>query len=261
MLTRKSEYTRLQENHSLSAIRCIPHVDTSVVGMLQYLYGHSRPEIGFALSQVARYSWDPKRSHELALIRIGQYLKGTIDEGLILKPSSMDHFEMDVHVDSDFLGIYGKEQCTDRTNVKSRAGYVISLNKCPIVWSSKLMDGIALSTMMAEYYALSSAMREVLPLRNLVKTVAKGVGISEHCLTEFKTTVWEDNNGALTLAPGQNTSRSKFYNVKVHWFQSKLKPNLITVQKIDTKVQLADIFTKPLLRETFEYLRQLLMGW
>ena len=31
--------------------------------------------------------------------------------------------------------------------------------------------------MMAEYYALSEAMREVLPLRNLVKTVGAGLGI------------------------------------------------------------------------------------
>ena len=71
------------------------------------------------------------------------------------------------------------------------------------------MQSIALSTMMAEYYALSAAMREVLPLRDLVKTVATGCGISEDCLTTFKTTVWEDNAGALALAqldPGQNTT-------------------------------------------------------
>jgi hypothetical protein len=140
---------------------------------------------------------------------------------------------------------------------------VICLNGCPIVWSSKLMQSIALSTMMAEYYALSAAMREVLPLRDLVRTVAKGCGISEACLTTFKTTVWEDNAGALALAnldPGQHTARSKFYDVKVHWFRSKLQPD-ITVMKIDTKDQIADLFTKPLSREVFELLRKMMMGW
>ena len=58
----------------------------SVVGMLQYLQGHSRPDITFAVSQVARYTHSPKRLHELALERIGQYLKGTINKGLVLKP-------------------------------------------------------------------------------------------------------------------------------------------------------------------------------
>jgi hypothetical protein len=233
--------------------------------MLWYLYGHSRPDLGFAVSQAARFSFGPKRSHELALIRIGQYLKGTRDKGLIFKPVPFDQeFKMDVYVDSDFMGLYGKELRSDPSNVKSRTGYVICLNGCPIIWSSKLQDSIALSTMMAEYYALSSAMREVIPLRALIQVVAKGCGVSETTLTTFKTTVWEDNNGALTLAnldPGQQTPRSKFYDVKVHWFRSHLKPNNIEVVKIDTKIQLADLFTKPLSRDIFDGLRKLLCGW
>ena len=70
--------------------------------------------------------------------------------------------------------------------------------------------------------------------------------------------------GALTLAnldPGQHTARSKFYDCKVHWFQSLLKPNSITVVKVDTKDQIADLFTKPLDRNTFQYLRQKMIGW
>ena len=103
-----------------------------------------------------------------------------------------------------------------------------------------------------------------LPLRSLVEVVAKGCGLSDNCLTTFRTTVWEDNMGALTLAnldPGQNTSRSKFYDSKVHWFRSHLKPNSIEVKKVDTKEQRADLFTKPLLRDAFVNLRKLLIGW
>ena len=244
----------------------------SVIGMLWYLYGHSRPDLGFAVSQAARFAFAPKRSHELALIRIGQYLKETRKRGMILKPMSTSSFRMDAYVDSDFMGLYGKEKRTDPTNVKSRTGFVICVNDCPIVWSSKLQDGVALSTMMAEYYALSTCMREVLPLRALTKGVAKGLGISDDVLTEFRTTVWEDNNGALSLAnlePGQSTPRSKFYDCKVHWFRSHItregsattSSDGIYVQKIDTTVQLADIFTKPLPRDVFEHLRHLLIGW
>ncbi len=125
------------------------------------------------------------------------------------------------------------------------------------------MEPICLSTMMAECCTLSSVMREVLPLRDLVKVVAHGSGIPARCMTNFKTSVWEDNMGALTLAnlePGQHASRSKFHDVKVHWFRSELGPDIV-VKKIDTKLQLADLFTKPLLVKTFATLRQLLMGW
>ena len=222
------------------------------------------PDLGFAVSQAARFAFDPKRSHEIALIQIGQYLKATKERGMILKPLQDSKFKMDVYVDSDFMGLYGKELRTNPDNVKSRTGFVILLNGCPIVWASKLQSSISLSTMMAEYYALSTAMREVLPLRDRIVSVAEGLGIDTHCLTEFKTTVWEDNMGALTLAnmdPGQYTARSKFYDCKVHWFRSMLKLNSITVEKVDTKIQLADALTKPLSKEPFEYLRKLMIGW
>ena len=180
-----------------------------------------------------------------------------------MKPMRSDTFEMDVCVDSDFLGIHGKEHRADPDNVKSRTGYVILLNQCPVIWSSHLQNTISVSTMMAEHCALSTAMREVIPLRELVRTVSRGCGISTECLTTFKTSVWEDNIGALTLAnldPGQNTPRSKFYDSKVHWFRSHLKPD-ITVKKVDTSLQIADTYTKPLVKEVFVRLRKLLMGW
>ena len=168
---------------------------------------NSRPELTFAVSQAARFSFCHKRSHELALIRISQYLKGTTDKGLMLIPIVTDTFTMDAYVDSDFLGIYGKEERADPDNVRSRTGYVIKLNGCPICWNSHLQDSICVSTMMAEYYALSTCMREVLPLRDLVKKVAIGCGLDETCQTTFKVTVWEDNIGALTLGnlePGRS---------------------------------------------------------
>ena len=130
-----------------------PHCDfnyASVVGMCFYLYSHSTPEIGFAISQLARFSFNPKRSHELALIRLGQYLKGTLENGMILKPMKLDEFRMDVYVDSDFLGLYGKERRDDPDNVRCRTGYVIMLNDCPVIWKSCLQDSISTSTMMAE---------------------------------------------------------------------------------------------------------------
>jgi len=121
----------------------------SVIGMIWYLYGHNRSELGFALSQASRFTHSPRRSHDLALIQIGQYLKGTRDKGMILKPAKFDKLFMDCHVDADFLSLHGKEPRNDPVSVKSRTGLLISINICPIVWSSKLQDNIALSTMMA----------------------------------------------------------------------------------------------------------------
>ena len=171
---------------------------------------------------------------------------------------------IDCYVDADFAGLWGFEDPQDPISVKSRTGFVLCLAGCPIIWMSKLQSDIALSTMEAEYNALSMALKELLPLKRLVETVAQAIQIPLQPTTAMRVTVWEDNTGALTLAnlePGRMTPRSKHYGVKYHWFREHLKPNGIEVVKIDTEDQKADMLTKALRTHKFELNRRQLMGW
>mmetsp|Transcript_26718 Transcript_26718/g.63721 ORF Transcript_26718/g.63721 Transcript_26718/m.63721 type:complete len:423 (-) Transcript_26718:138-1406(-) len=239
----------------------------SVVGMLGYLHANSRPDISFAVAQVARYTHSPKQSHEKALERIGRYLKGTKNEGLILKPLPYDDsvFKTDIYVDADFAGEWGHEDPLNPNCVKSRTGYIFEVMGCPVQWASKLQPCIATSTMEAEYTALSMALRVAIPFLDVCRYVVRNFrsGRGSNLLT-FKTTVHEDNMGALTLAklePGRSTPRSKFYAIKMHWFRSHLKPSEIELEYIDTKEQKADIFTKALSTAEFFRARKLTCGW
>jgi hypothetical protein len=72
--------------------------------MLQYLHAHSRPDISFAVSQCAQFVHQPRHSHKVALEWIGQYLKATLDEGLILCPSGL--LNIDSYVNADFAGLW-----------------------------------------------------------------------------------------------------------------------------------------------------------
>ena len=77
------------------------------------------------------------------------------------------------------------------------------------------------------------------------------------------TNVWEDNKGCLKLAklePPRMMPRSKYYALKYHWFRSQLVPNNITLLRIKSSEQLADIFTKGLRKDVFEIIRKLVMG-
>jgi hypothetical protein len=237
----------------------------SVAGMLQYLQGHSRPDISFAVSQISRYTFGPKRSHELALERIGRYLKGTINKGLILKPDLDEStFKIDVYVDAAFASGWGTEQGTNPDSVKSRTGFIIEVMGCSVVWCSKLQPCIATSTMESEYTALSMALRAAIPLLDVTKSINKGLNFTTTKLLTFKATVHEDNMGALKLAklePGRNTPRSKFYAIKLHWFRSWLKPRQIEIIHCPTKDQKADYLTKPLGPTLFKACRLLSMGW
>ena len=124
--------------------------------------------------------------------------------------------------------------------------------------------------MMAEYYALSMSLREVLPLRDLVECMSTWSGLGSSVTTNFKVLCWEDNEGAWTLAnldPGQHTPRSKFYDSKVHWFRSYLSPETnprglkFEIRKVASAENIADLYTKSLPPESFHRLRELLMGW
>ena len=61
----------------------------------------------------------PKRSHELALIQIGGYLKGTLDKGLIFTPIDAESLRTDVYVDAAFACGWGTELGTNPDSVKS----------------------------------------------------------------------------------------------------------------------------------------------
>lgn len=190
------------------------------------------------------------------------YLKGTMDKGLVFRPNG--ELRIDCYVDADFAGLWPHEDKSDPICVKSRTGFVICISDCPVIWTSKLQHEITTSTMEAEYTALSTAMRELLPFKNLVTAKAKVIGFDETELTRIQTVVHEDNAGALTLAnmeAGRITPRSKFYAIKLHWFRSKLKPNNMVVVKVETTKQKADILTKGLRKIKFKENRLLLCGW
>ena len=177
---------------------------SSVVGMLLYLASNSRPDIAFATHQCARFTHSPKASHEAAILRICRYLQGTKDDGLIFTPTT--DLNVDCYVDADFAGLFGVEDPADPISVKSRTGYVIMIANCPLLWVSKLQQEISLSTQESECVALSSSLRDVIPIQNLVKEVMVAVGLDVDKLNfVMKSTVFEDNNAALTLATTKKT--------------------------------------------------------
>jgi hypothetical protein len=235
----------------------------SIVGMMLYLAGHSRPDIAYAVNCCARYMFNPRLSHEKALKRIGRYLKATRDKGLILNPSGS--LKVDAYPDADFAGLYGYEKITDPACAKSRTGFLITVSDCPMVWVSKLQTETALSTMEAEIIALAHCCRELFPVIDIVKELGDVVGMETDKLVSMHVSIHEDNAGALVLAetiPPQFTPRSKYYAIKTVWFREEIQKRGVKLLKIDTLEQLGDIFTKGLARAPFEYLRLIrMMGW
>ena len=234
----------------------------SVVGMLLYLCNNSRPDIAFATNQCARHCFNPKKIHGEYLKRIGRYLKGTKDKGLIIPhPANLD---INRYVDADFAGLWNVEDRHDPHCVKSSTGFVIFVGSCPVIWNSKLQTEISVSTMESEYIALSTASRHLLPLHNLVEEIGEHCDIHSAFPSTVHSTIWEDNAGALALGNMElprMTPRSKHIGVKYHWFREHVLSGRFSVKKIASTNQIADLFTKGLGFVQFAKLRKELMGW
>ena len=197
--------------------------------------------------------------HGKALKRIGRYLLATRDKGMILRPNDTS---FDCYADAGFAGDFIKDFSDDPDCARSRTGFVIKYGGCPIIWCSKLQTEITLSSTEAEYVALSQALREVIPLMNLMKemaTMGHDVGTTKpriHCR------VFEDNSGALIMAKEHKSRpRTKHIAVKYHHFREHVERGDITVHPIGTNDQIADLLTKPLPIEKFVRHRISFLGW
>ena len=249
-----------------------------VIGMLMYISGNTRPDIAYAVHQAARFTHGVRQSHAAGVKRILRYLKKTKDDGLILKPGP--ELRVDCYVDADFGGLFSVEDKQDPISVKSRTGYVITYRGAPLMWASKMQTQVALSTMEAEYIALSQSMRDLIPIREILKEVMTivfnksptisyhshckafddTVGTSSHVIPQ--STVYEDNDACLKFARMPKlTPRTKHIGIPYHWFRTQVERLEIHIERIDTKDQLADQFTKGLPVDAFRQARKRLMGW
>ena len=235
----------------------------SVVGMLLYLSSNTRPDICFAVSQVARFSHSPRQSHASAVKTIVRYLSGTADKGTLLSvPSS---FQITAFPDSDFAGLFQRDPDDSPSSAKSRSGYVIKFCNSPLLWKSQLQPSIALSTSESEYYSLSQCMRSLLPIRSLLLEffdVVDAPAPFDAFAPNIQTVVFVDNTSALALAREQNiTSRNRHYHCRFHFFWSYVRDGTVSVDYVNTTNQDGDYLTKGLARVPFESNRFRVQGW
>ena len=231
-----------------------------VIGKLLFLEKSSRPDLTYAVHQCARFSHDPKVEHGNAVKRIGRYLKGTMDKGLIMKSDLSSKLQL--HVDADFAGNWDKEIASnDPATAQSRHGYVLSYCGIPLLWASQLQSIIALSTTEAEYIGMSKALQDTLPVLWILQEM-HDLGFKVHATkADVHCRVFQDNSGAVEIANvPKYRPRTKHINQRYHFFRSHVGKHL-TVLPIDTRDQVADIFTKPLNLAAFLKHRRTLQGW
>ena len=84
----------------------------------------TRPDLLQVISMISRYMHDPGRGHWEAVKWVPQYIKGTIDVGLVFEKDSMGKQKCVRYVDSDYAGDLDKRRSTTR--------YVLTLSQVPV---------------------------------------------------------------------------------------------------------------------------------
>ncbi|GKB84453.1 retrovirus-related pol polyprotein from transposon TNT 1-94, partial [Tanacetum coccineum] len=207
----------------------------SMVGSLMYLTA-SRPDLVFAVCMCARYQASPTKKHLEALKRVFRYLRGTINWGLWYpKDTAM---ALTAYADADHAG------CQDTR--RSTSGSAQFLGDKLVSWSSKKQKSTAISTTEAEYIAMSGCCAQILWMRSQ---------LTDYGFVFNKIPLYCDNRSAIALCCNNvQHSRSKHIDIRHHFIREQVEKGVVELYFVTTDYQLADIFTKALPRERFEFL-------
>jgi hypothetical protein len=185
----------------------------SIVGMLLYLSMNTRPDIAFAVSQVARFSYSPKQSHASALKQIVHYLSHTWDKGTIVKPTNT--LQLDCYMSMQILQVFTSAILMPALQAPSLASVLLFLLAQYLLCGAHSFSQKSLSTLESEYSSLLQAMCTLLPIRSLLMEVAPAIGLQKALVATIHARVFEDNNGAYLLATNQRiTCCTKYYLIK-----------------------------------------------
>jgi len=123
-----------------------------VLGSVMWGQLATRPDLSFAVSLLSRFQADPGIEHWKGLLHVVGYIKNMIDYGLTYSRDA--NLTPLAYVDADYGG------CRDTR--RSTSGYVFTMAGGAVTWSSKRQATVALSTVEAEYVAMSRCAQQMI---------------------------------------------------------------------------------------------------
>nr|GEU33059.1 copia protein [Tanacetum cinerariifolium] len=223
----------------------------SMVGFLMYLTAN-RPDLVFVVCMCARYQASPTKKHLEALKWVFWYLKGTINWGLWYPKDTA--IALTAYADVDHAGC----QVTRRSTSGSAQFFGNNL----VSWSSKKQKSIVISTIKADYIAMSGCCAQIPWMRSQLinygfdfnkiplycdnrSAIALCCNNVQHSRSKHIETIWASSDGH---------QGSKHIDIRHHFIREQVEKGVVELYFVTTDYQLADIFTKALPRERFEFL-------
>ena len=211
----------------------------SLVGSLLYASGNTRPDIAYAVGMLCRAMGKP--SHDL------------FDAGLRVLAYLHHHKKIGLRYEDDQRSLSGMSDASWDVR-HSTSGYVFTMSKAAISWSSKKQPTIALSSCESEIMAASEGAKEAVYLDRFLselgfKDVDEPIRLSL------------DNKAAIDSSYNpENHSRTKHIDRRHYFIRELVEMNRIVVPFVSSVDNLADFFTKPIKPVRFFELRNKIMN-
>ena len=207
----------------------------SIIGSLLYLMIDTQPDIAFAVTHLSQFSTNPTEDHYKAAQHICRYLVGTCDYKLVY--TREEDKGLVTYTDSDWAA--------DKIQRRSITGYFFKLANGIISWGSHPQKTIALSSMEAEYMAISDCSQQVLWIKTLI----------EELRIKIKSIpIYGDNQGSIFIASNAvQESHTKHINIHYHYhyIHELVVAKEVELQFVPGEMNPADMFTKNLQKIKF----------
>eukprot|EP00253_Pinus_taeda_P023740 PITA_23740 len=132
---------------------------------------------------------------------------------------------------------------------KSTSGGAFYMGSRLVSWFNKKQSSIALSMAEAKYVAVASCCTQLLWMMQTLQDI--------QIICTPPISILCDNTSAISISRNPVMhSKTKHIPFKYHFLREQVLEQKVKLEYVPSKEQVADIFTKPLPRETFEYLRQ-----
>jgi hypothetical protein len=199
-----------------------------------YAMVSTRPDISHVVGVFSRDMENIGKEHWETVKWVLLYLRGTSDHCITYNSGcELVHG----YVDPDFAGDLDKRRST--------SGYVFTLVGGAISWISKLQNIVSLSTTKEEYMVASHAFKEAVWLKGL---------FGEFGRMQDKVKLLCDNQSVTHLAKNPTYhSKTKHIPIKYHFVRHVIDEGGVSLEKVHTKENCADMFTKPLLLEKLRW--------
>jgi hypothetical protein len=180
----------------------------------------------------------PLESHWVVAKKVLRYLKGTVNFGI-----------MTDNCDVELAGYSDSDWARNPDDKKSTSGYAFNIGTRVVSWSSKKQPIVSLSSTKDEYKALCNATCEFVWLRRILEDIGN---------KKMKPTVLKcDNQSSIKLAHNPiYHARTKHIEIQHHFVREKIQEKEIDLTYCNTTENVANIFTKPLGKMSFEECRK-----